>query len=242
MNEKMTQLTKKSENGATWYPISIDKLDSLLIKVIHQSKGTGFIHVYALRKNISYNLQYLEFIDRYLSDLKLSTVIITQTYKMFILVGCSIVESLLDYLLIKSGHHAKTIWKLDLIAHGNEKPFNDKRIKVDSHIYTRLSTPKWEEMTFDAMIKKAEKKKILGSSNPNIYPRLKHLRKLRNKVHLQSIDEPTDTDWNSFPPSELHAMAEVIHLIFTGSLFRPSKEERAYFSYLEKYLEIQTAV
>lgn len=230
----MTQLTKKSEKGPPWYPISIEKLDYMLRKVIYQ--GTGFTYVYALRKNISYNLQYLEFIDCYLSEYRLSSVLDIQTYKMFIIVGCSIVESLLYYLLIKSKHYTKTIWKLEYKTPGNETIINNKRIKIDSHVYIKLSTPVRGDMDFDAMIKKAEKKKILGSSNSNPYPRIKYLRKLRNKVHLQSIDEPKDTDWNSFHYDDFCAMAEVIHSIFTGFLFRPSKKEIAYFSYLEKYI------
>lgn len=109
-------LTKVTESGKTWYPTPINKIEDLLKKQIRQ--GYGFRHVYALRKNISYNLQYLEYIHRSLEDLKISNVIVTQNIKMFITVGCSIIESLLTYLLIKSGNYSKTNWKLKTIMPG----------------------------------------------------------------------------------------------------------------------------
>jgi len=226
-------LTKVTESEKTWYPTPIDKLDDLLKKQIRQ--GYGFRHVYALRKNISYNLQYLEYIHRSLEDLKLSSVIVTQNIKMFVIVGCSIIESLLTYLLIKSGNYSKTNWELKIIMPGQEKNIDGKKMKIDSYIYEKLDSPQREEMTFDAMLKKAEAKKILGSDH-NVYAKLKYLRKLRNKVHLQVINDLADTDWNSFQSRHLYAMAQVIYYVFTSNIFRPSKEEKEYFNYLQKYI------
>lgn len=227
-------LTKKSESEAAWYPTPIENIDDLLNKAIN--RGTGFVHVYALKRNIAYNLQYLEFLNQCLLDIKLSTVLTTQIYKNFILVGCSIMESLLAYLLIKSGNYKMNQWKLDYVMPGQEKNVEGKRIRIDCHIYKKLNAKKLEEMSFDAMIRKAESHKILGSDH-KIYAKLQYLRKLRNKVHLHVIDEPTDTDWNAFQYRHLCAMAQVIHSVFTGPIFRPSKQEQSYFNYLVKHTE-----
>ena len=231
----MKTLTRKNENVSAWYPIPITKLDSLLQKAIY--RGCGFTHVYALRKNIAYNLQHLEFIDRCLDELQLNSVLLTQNWKVFIIIGCSIIESLLSYLLVKKNIYSKTVWQLAYINPGSEKVINGKRERIDSHVFKKLSAPIREEMTFDSMLKKAESKKVLGTI-PNIYPRLKYLRKLRNKIHLQEIAHPTDTDWNSFNKSDFDAMADVIYTIFTGSIFKPSKEEKEYFDYLKKHINI----
>lgn len=228
------KLTKKSEREASWYPIPIKNIDSLLSKAIN--RGIGFVHVYALKRNIAYNLQYLEFLDRCLLDIKLSTVLTTQIYKNFILIGCSIIESLLDYLLIKSGNYRMNQWELDYVMPGQEKDVERKRKRIDCHVYKKLNTKRLEKMSFDAMIRKAESNKILRSDH-KIYAKLQYLRKLRNKVHLHVIDEPTDTDWNAFHYRHLCAMAPVIHSVFTGSIFRPSKKEKSYFNYLVKYTE-----
>lgn len=227
-------LAKISEKKSTWYPTSVENLNSLLEKVIYQ--GRGFVHVYALRKNISYNLQYLEFLDQILLDIKLSGVLTKQIYKNFVIVGCSIMESLLAYLLIKAGHYKMTNWELKNVIQGQEKNVEEERIRIDCHLYRKLKTKKRKKMDFDAMIKKAESKKILGSEH-SIYAKLQYLRKLRNKVHLHIIDEPTDTDWNAFQLQHLRAMGQVIHSVFTSSIFKPSKKEQKYFNYLMRYFE-----
>jgi hypothetical protein len=221
-----------TEEGFRWYPASIHKLESFLGKAIFQR--TGFVHVYALRKNLAYNLQYIEYLDKSLSEIRLSSVLTTQTYKMFIIVGCGIIESLLTYLLIKSGQYSTTTWQLETIMPGQEKLINGEKKRIDCHILKKLSNPVKEEMTFDSMLKKAEKKKALGS-NHGVYSKLNYLRKLRNKVHLQAIDEPADTDWNAFQHRHLCAMAQVVYSVFTSNIFHPSAEEKALFSYLEKY-------
>ena len=75
----MTELVKKDESGAAWYPVSISRLEALLENVVYS--GRGYDHSYALRKNLAYNLQYLEFQDRVLQDIKLSSVLWTQNQK-----------------------------------------------------------------------------------------------------------------------------------------------------------------
>ena len=226
----MIQIT--TEEGFRWYPAPINKLESFLGKAIF--RGTGFTHVYALRKNLAYNLQCIEYLDKSLSEIRLSSVLTTQTYKMFIIVGCGIIESLLTYLLIKTSHYSTTIWKLETIMPGQEKLFDEEKKRIDCHIFKKLSNPIKEEMTFDSMLKKAEKKKVLGS-NHDVYSKLNYLRKLRNKVHLQVIDDPTDTDWNAFQHRHLCAMAQVIYSVFTSNIFHPSEDEKDLFEYLEKY-------
>ncbi len=121
---------------------------------------------------------------------------------------------------------------------GQEKDIDGERIRIDSHLYKKLSAKERDEMQFDAIIKKAESKRILGSDHA-IYAKLQNLRKLRNKVHLHIIDEPTDTDWNAFQFRQICDMAEVIHKVFTGPIFRPSIKERSYFDYLNRY-RVQT--
>jgi hypothetical protein len=232
-------LVKTSESEEKWCPTPIYNLESLLQKQIKQ--GSRFVHVRALRKNIAYNLQYLEFIHRCLEDLKLTSVIITQNIKIFIIVGCGIIESLLTFLLIKRGEYSQTEWELDSIMPGQEKEWEQRKIRIDSHIYKKLDKLERKEMSFNSMLEKAESKKILGSDH-NVYAKLKYLRKLRNKVHLQIIDEPSDTDWNAFQYRHICAMAQIIYSVFTSNIFRPSAYEKKYFKYLEKYLEEEIEV
>ncbi len=223
------ELIKKSESQVKWLPTSIAKLEKLLVKVIY--RGTGFTHVYALRKNLAYNLQYLEFLNRIHQDINLTDVLKTQTYKNFVIIGCSILESLLAFLLIKKGYYNTTEWEFNCIMSGQNKPMDGKIAKIDCHVYKKLTAKKRDKMDFDAMLKKAENKRILGSDH-TIYARLKILRKLRNRIHLQTINDFNDTDWNAFDYSHFCIMAKVIHAVFNGSVFIPSPEESCYFNYL----------
>jgi len=230
----MSGLVKTIEPGEAWYPVSIYRLDKLLAKAIYSDRG--YRHTYALRRNLAYNLQHIEFLDRCLLDIKLSSVLETQTWKTLIIVGCGLVESLLHFLLIANGSYAKSEWELIAVAPGNSKTLDGELRKIDSHIYRKLGAPKPKQMTFDSMLKKAESRKVLGK-NPDLYAKLRRLRPLRNKVHLQEIGSDSDTDWNSFNWLDACCMAQVLKEVFTSNIFRPSRTERNYFDYLARYVE-----
>ncbi len=228
----MTKLVKSDEEGGPWYPVSVSNLESFLIKSIKQ--GHGYTHTYALRKNIAYNLQHIEFLHQCLSDIKMSTVIKTQTWKSIILIGAGILESFLHYLLVKHDEHSKIDWELKIILPGNQKNVDGSQTKIDSHMYKKLSSPKAIQMTFEAMISKSKSKKLLGPS-ATIYSQLEDIRKLRNKVHLQAIDSTTDTDWNSFNLSDLRKIDDALYFVFTNNIFHPSEQEKVFFAYLTDF-------
>ncbi len=227
----MTELTKKDEQGSTWYPVSIARLESLLEKIVCSNQG--YDHSYALRKNLAYNLQYIEFQDRVLQDIKLSSVIHTQTIKTIILVGSGVIESLLNYLLIINNVHSTTEWKEKCKFKGNQKKLGDEYVRLDSVLYEKLPNIEFQHMTFDAIIKCAKSNNILGGGRV-IYDKLNSMRRLRNKVHLQVINNPGDTDWNSFSTSDLSDMCKILYAVFTSNLFAPTPDERAYFHYLRR--------
>lgn len=230
----MPQLSLVGTDQPTWYPTQISRLDTFLEKAI--SLGHGYRTVYALRRNIAYSLQHLEFLDRVLEDIKLSGVLRTQTWKTFIVVGTGLIESVLHYLLIRHDLHSTTEWELKVVLPGNTKNVDGEAVKGDVHISRRLPGARLIQMTFDAMIQKARSKRLLGQ-NLNLYDDLQELRELRNKVHLQAIDEPTDTDWNAFQLADLQQMYRVVHGVFTSTIFRPSAEEVDYFAYLRRYMD-----
>ncbi len=227
----MSELIKTDENGVTWYPVSISRLETLIEKVVYH--GQGYDHSKALRKNLAYNLQYMEFQDRVLQDIKLSSVLYTQSIKTMVLVGSGIVESLLHFLLIINDVHSTTEWKEKSVFKGNQKKLDGKYVRIDSVLYEKLASKQLKHMTFDAMIKCAKSNKILGS-RPVIYEKLETLRSLRNKVHLQVINNPTDTDWYSFNSSDLSDVCKVVYTMLTSSLFSPTTTERTYFHYLRR--------
>jgi hypothetical protein len=55
---------------------------------------------------------------------------------------------------------------------------------------------------------------------------------LRNRIHLQEIGNPLDTDWNAFKQSDLLTTTSVLHAVFIAPAFQPTEEQRPYFDYL----------
>jgi hypothetical protein len=226
----MVELTKVDEDKKAWYPVSINRLESHLAKLIEQ--GHGYTHVYHLKKDLAYNLQYLEFQDRIIQDIKLSSVLYTQSVKTIVLIGSSILESLLHFILIKSGNYSTTDWEKKATFKGNQKNLDGEKVRTDTEIYRRLPTPQRKHMSFDAMIKCASSKKLFGTSKV-MYKKLEDIRKLRNRIHLQQNDELASTDWISFGSSNINDIYIVIYSILTSSLFTPNTDTKKYFQYLQ---------
>ena len=225
----MVELTRTDENQKAWYPIPIHKLEAYLGKYIES--GGSYKHAYSLKKDLAYNLQYLQFQDRIISDIKLSSVLYTQTIKTVVLVSCSIVESILHYSLIKKNVHSETIWKQKANFTGNQKKLDGEYIRIDTIVNTKLKEKELKHMTFDAMLKSAKSNSIFGQ-RPLIYEKLEILRKLRNRIHLQPSDDKLGTDWTTFTTPLLNETYQIMYSIFTSSLFEPTIEEKEYFYHL----------
>ena len=226
-------LRKVGENLPKWYPVPVSKLTDYLGWYIQNS--TNYSHSYALKRNIAYNLQHLEFMDRCLNDLSISSVIRTQIWKTMIIVGCGIIESILHYVLVTKNEHSVRNWSLKTKLVSNEKIVDGASVKIESHYFEKLSEPQQIEMTFDTMAQKAKAKNLLGT-NKKIYRELNSLRPLRNRVHLQSIEHSVDTDWNAFNYADVSKMMKVLYFVITNqSLFEPTGEEKKYFYYMKSY-------
>jgi len=225
----MVELTRMDEEKGPWYPVSISKLESYLGNLIEQ--GHGYIHVHQLKKDLAYNLQYLQFQDRLIQDIKLSSVLYTQSIKTIVLVSCSIIESILHFVLLKKGFYSSTEWEEKISFKGNQKKLDGEDVRVDTIIFKKLSNKTQKHMTFDAMIKCANAKKLFGNSKL-MYEKLEVLRKLRNRIHLQATDDRPGTDWTTFNSTNINDAYMVLYSILISSLFSPTNEEKGYFGYL----------
>ncbi|BFM05057.1 hypothetical protein [Halioxenophilus aromaticivorans] len=225
----MTKLTLFGEDRGTWYPVSINKLETYLGKYIEQ--GHGYVHVTQLKKDLAYNLQYLQFQDRVVQDIKLSSVLYTQSIKTIVLIGTSIIESILHFILIRTDNYKTTEWAEKDVFKGNQEKLNGEDVRIDTVIYKKLDTKIQKHMTFDSMIKCANSKKLLGKSKL-MYEKLETLRSLRNRVHLQVTDNRSGTDWTTFYAKNIDETYMVLYSIMVSSLFSPNREEKDYFSYM----------
>jgi hypothetical protein len=79
-------------------------------------------------------------------------------------------------------------------------------------------------MTFDAMCKKVESRKLARLTNEEFYKHLPHLRALRNRVHIHTSTHGADTDYFTFGWKDMILIKRVLRLLLTSELF-PTKNE-----------------
>ena len=174
-----------------------------------------------IRKNIAYNLQYIEFLNQIIIDIKLTEVLWTQNVKSFVIYGASVVEAIFNFLILSSNQGKKINYKTISSFESNEYILDSKKYKNDITILEKVDIPINTQMTFDQMAKKVESKKLLGENFTN-YSRIKPLRQLRNKIHIHDADHSDDTDYYNFNYSEFTLIKEVLYSLVTADIFKAS--------------------
>lgn len=208
------------------------------VKEYEQLYGSGIVanaffqRTYALIKNLSYNTQYLEFIDNALK-LEIHSTIRTEFIKTFVTTGISIVESILYYFIKSEGLQKKEDFEEFTTITSNEKQVDESVLKVETKIFKKLPVAREVEMNLDSMLKKTEDKKLFGDDH-SIYSQLKRLRKLRNKIHLYLIEEQLDHDMNNFKENEMIMMKKsLLKILFSERFALKSSEKERLLNFLK---------
>lgn len=204
----METLIAKNEARDRWYPQSVETYKQS-IKIPYNSDENK-----RLNSNFAYSMQYIEYIEKQLNELKLSEVICTMLFKSYIITGMGIIELLFVYLLKSTGNWNTTEWEEYLTLTTNPKEDGENIIKVETKLFKRVQ-PYEMRMDLDSMIKKVEKKHLLTIDH-NVFPALKKLRELRNRVHLQSGEGAYDHDYNSIGFAEIQMMRRILYAILTA--------------------------
>lgn len=183
-----------------------------------------FHRTYELVKNLSYNVQYLEFISKSMQK-KIHTVIRSELIKTFVITGMSVIESILYYVIKSKGFHKTDPFEEITVIKSNEKKVNGVFIKVETRLLRKLKDNKEVEMNLNFMLNKTEENNLLGDDH-TIYQQLNHLRKLRNKIHLYLVEDKLDHDLNNFNSNELVLMKKSLKKVFYSELFDASNDKK----------------
>ena len=203
----METLIAKNEARNRWYPQSVESY-KMSIKIPYDTQENK-----RLNSNFAYSMQYIEYIEKQIKELKLSEVLLTMLYKSYIITGMGITEMLFVYLLKSTGNWNKTEWEEYSNFKANPIETDGVTIKAETKLYKKV--PPYEmRMDLDSMIKRIEKKHILTIDH-NIFPALKKLRELRNLVHLQTGRDAYDHDYNSIGFNEIQMMRRILYAILT---------------------------
>lgn len=204
----METLIQKKQVVNRWYPTSVDMYKAS-IKIPNSTPENK-----RMNSNFAYSMQYIEYIEKQIDELKLSNVLLTMLYKTYIITGMGIIELLFVYLLKKNGCWKQTEWKDYAEVKANPKEINGETIKVETKLYKKV--PLYDmRMDLDSMIKSIEKKHIL-TINHDVFPALKQLRELRNRVHLQLGEGAYDHNFNCIGFEEIQMMRRILFTILTA--------------------------
>ncbi len=154
----------------------------------------------------------------------------TQNVKSFVVYGASIIEAIFNYLVISTGNGNTTKWQSVKKVSTPQFDLSGVKHKNDIELFKEVGTLIQESMTFDQLAKKVESKKLLGSHFAH-YAKIKPIRKLRNKVHIQGVEHVTDTDWWNFNQREYELIRHVLKAVLTSSVFR-GRSHASKFNYL----------
>lgn len=202
-------LLKANDSKDRWYPTPIDTL-KYSVKI-----DMSIENARALHSNIAYNLQYIEFLEKELEELNLSSVVYIMVVKNYVITSMSIIEGLFTNI-VKSNDWWKTS---DLESLGttqaNETKFEDQKYIIKTELLKKVE-PYNVQMNLDELIKILNRHHSALGVDHLIYPALKRLKDLRNRVHLQKTEGNTDHDYNAFDYSVKNEMSEILHDILTS--------------------------
>lgn len=204
----METLIIKNKAPKHWYPTSVDQYKAS-IKISNQTPDEK-----RMCSNFAYSMQYIEYIEKQLNELNLSSILITMLYKSYIITGMSIIELLFVYLLKSKGFWNQTEWDEYAEFKANSKEINGEIIKAETKLFKKVPLHDMR-MDLDSMIKKIEKKRILTIDH-SVFPALKKLRELRNRVHLQLGEWAYEHDYNCIGSKEIQIMRRILYTILTS--------------------------
>lgn len=223
----MQSLIGKKSRRNIWYPKSVEQYrKSIKIDINYEDREL-------LLSNFSYSMQYLEYIEKQLKELTLSSVLIIMLNKSYIITAMGVIELLFVYILKATGYWNKSIWEEKEVIKSNAKKIKSIETIIETHIYEKVDEYELR-MDLDSMIKKIEKKKILSIEH-STFPVLKKLRELRNRVHLQLGKDQRDHDYKNFTTNNLELMRTILYEIVTCEEFVVDKE---FYNYLNEKIQL----
>lgn len=203
----METLLKKNNCKTRWYPHSVEDFKCSILIPNDSADNKRY------NSNFAYSMQYLQYIEKQLSELELSSVIITMLYKNYIITGMGIVEMLFTYILKTTNNWKTTDWIEIQTFKSNPTALDENQFKTETTLLKKVESFDMR-MDLDSMIKRIEKKHLI-SINHSDFPALKQLRELRNRVQLQSGESAYDHDYNAFGNDEYKLMKRILYSILT---------------------------
>lgn len=212
-NHKFDTLIKGNapkNNEEKWYPSPIKDYQDVFLMDTETPEN------YTLLKNICYNMQYLEFLNKELDELELSAVLRPMTIKYFVITGMSVLEGLFTYI-VKSNGYWKTV-KEDKIGQteSNSAEINGQTYKIITQFIQPVKEHPVDEIPLRQLIDILDKHHKLLKIDYTVYPELQKIRNLRNCIHLTASINNAKTDYALFTDEIKANISDILYSILTS--------------------------
>lgn len=189
-----------------WYPTAIDHYRNGFVL---NNSIEGY---HPLVDNLAYSLQYLEFLEKEILELNLSSVVSIMLVKSYVITSMSILEGIFTNV-IKSNGWWKQLDTETVFTSKNEQQTSDgTKVIIKTEILKKIES-RDDKMTLDEMIKCLNRHHKALAVDHLVYPQLQRLRDLRNRIHLQKGETNNDHDYNAFDCSVKNEMQSILYAI-----------------------------
>ena len=177
---------------------------------------------YKQRSDFSYSMQYLEYLKNEINQSLNTSVISKMLIKTYVVTSLSIIEMLLLQEIRKKGLQPRRLYDQPEII-------KKKRVKIETDFYVFKKT---KQKIVNKIILRPDFKSIIKIAiNNGIFELSENhrndltiLRRLRNKVHLNTDDINQEHDYNSFNFETYHLVNKYLKKILTYFLPKDSIE------------------
>lgn len=195
-----------------WYPNPVDNYRLAFHKLNMTVPNSR-----ALKSNLAYSMQYLEYLEKQMAELELSEVLYTMTVKSYVITGMSILEGLFSNIVRANGWwKTSTVESMGTVT-ANKKKFGENDFIVKTELCKEVE-PYEMRMTLDELIAKLDNHHEALGVDHLVYPALRRLKELRNRIHLQKTESETDHDYNAFDYKVKKEMGQILYQILTSKM------------------------
>ena len=165
-----------------------------------------------LKKNLAYNIQYLQYLSKNIAEEKTTSALYRMRYKTFVVTSMSVIEAIFIILLNERNLIPTVEWKEGTHHHNN---IDENTIEV-SFKRKRIS-PQIKKINFDESIHLMQTNQILNASDA-MYPVIRVLQDLRNRLHLDKANQLMDSDYNCFGEGTYKITKLVLYKILNNKI------------------------
>lgn len=210
---------KKLPKSNRWYPSLVSEYEQDLSYGIFQNLNA------TIRKNISYSLQYLEYIDLQLNELDLSDPLCCMIYKNYLITAASIIESVFYHILFYHNKIKKQLYdKPKLRDVSTFKKDGKTFVKVEGE-KEKFEIPKETVQDFHFLIRNVldgNYLKIENTQRARSY--ISYCKELRKRVHLHVSQNPWSSDYHNFTHKEYALIRYILYRILADPIFGRDKQ------------------